>query len=159
MSGIRVWGRGTDLWVPRVPSILLLCGFFCNGYHGYQVWPVLGHGVTIYGYHGYQVYFFCVSVFVMGVPSMSCMDLWVPRVSSISCIVMWGSDLWVPRVPSILLLCGCFCNGYHGYQVCRVFVYGGAINAYHGYQVYFFCVGVFGMGTTGTEYGLYWGVG
>ena len=26
ISCIRVWG--SDLWVPRVPSILLLCGFF-----------------------------------------------------------------------------------------------------------------------------------
>ena len=31
------------------------------GYHGYQVWPVLGCGVTIYGY-----YFFYVGVFVKG---------------------------------------------------------------------------------------------
>ena len=79
-----------------------------------------------------------------------------------SWIGLWGNDFWVPRVPSILLLlCGSFCNGYHGYQVCWVFVYeaGGAIYGYHGYQVYFFSVGVYVMGTTGTKYGLYWGVG
>ena len=28
----------------------------------------------------------------------------------------------------------------------------GCDNGYHGYQVYFFCVGVFVMGTTGTKY-------
>ena len=81
MSCIRVWG--SDLWVPRVPSILLLCVCFlkwvprvpsmsCIGVWGsdlwprYQVCPVLGCGGAIYGYHGYQVYFFCVTVFVMG---------------------------------------------------------------------------------------------
>ena len=63
---VLYWGVGVRQWVPRVPSILLLCECFCNGYHGYQVYPVLGCGVAIYGYHGYQVYFFCVSVFVMG---------------------------------------------------------------------------------------------
>ena len=52
---------------------------------------------------------------------------WVPRVPNMACIGVWGSSLWVPRVLSILLLCGCFCNGYHGYQVCRIFVSGGAI--------------------------------
>ena len=44
------------------------------------------------------------------------------------------------------------CNGYHGYQVCPVLGCGGAIYGYHGYQAYFFCVGVFVMGTTGTKY-------
>ena len=88
---------GSVLWVPRVPSILLLSGCFCNGYHGYQVCPVLGCGVAIYG--------------------------------------------------------------YHGYQVCPVVGCGGAIYGYHGYQLYFFCVGVFVMGTTGTKYVLYSCVG
>ena len=38
---------------------------FCNGYHGYQVCPVLGCGVVaIYGYQGYQVCFFCVGSFL-----------------------------------------------------------------------------------------------
>ena len=37
--------------------------------------------------------------------------------------------------------------------------YGLAIYGYHGYQVYFFYVGVFIMGTTGTKHILYWGVG
>ena len=78
-----------------------------------------------------------------------------------SWIGLWENDLRVPLVPSILLLCGRFCNGYHGYQVCRVFVYeaGGAIYGYHEYQVYFFCVGVFVKGTTGTKYVLYSCVG
>ena len=78
-------------------------GVFCYGYHGYQVCPVSGCGVAIYGYHGYQVYFFCLGVFVMGTTG-----------PSMSCIGVWASDLWVPRVPSILLLCGCFVNGFHG---------------------------------------------
>ena len=36
---------------------------------------------------------------------------------------------------------------------------GGAIYGYHGYQVYFFCVGVCVMGTTGTKYVVYRCVG
>ena len=63
---------------------------------------------------------------------------WVPNMS---CIGVWGSDLCGARVPSILLLCGCFCNGYHGYQL------------------YFFCVGVLLMGSTGTKYVVFPGVG
>ena len=62
---------------------------------------------------------------------------------------VWGSDLWVPRVPGILLLSGCLCIGY---QICPVLGCGVAIYVEHGYQVYFFCVGVFVMGTTGTNY-------
>ena len=33
--------RGCDLWVPRVPGILLLPVSLCNGYHWYQRCAVL----------------------------------------------------------------------------------------------------------------------
>ena len=56
-------------------------------------------------------------------------------------------------------MCLCFCNGYHRYQICSLLGCGVAIYGYHGYQVYFFCVSVFALGTTGTNYVLYWGVG
>ena len=67
-------------------------------------------------------------------------------------------------------MCGGAIYGYHGYQVYFFCVgvfgmgttgtkYGLAIYGYHGYQVYFFYVGVFIMGTTGTKHILYWGVG
>ena len=136
---VLYWGVGVRQWVPRVPSILLLCECFCNGYHGYQVYPVLGCGVAIYGYHGYQVYFFCVSVFVMGTTGTR------------YCIGVWGCDLWVPRVPNILLLCECFCNGYHGYQVFRFFIMG---TTGTNYQVCPVLAGLWErfMGTTGTKY-------
>ena len=41
-------------------------------------------------------------------------------------------------------------------SVCVAWGLGERRNGYHGYQVYFFCVGVFVMGTTGTKYVLYW---
>ena len=72
----------------------------------------------------------------------------------------YTSSVWVfLRVPGNLLLSGCFCNVFHGYQVCRVLGCVGAIYGYYGYQVYFFCEGVIVMGTTGTKYVVYWGVG
>ena len=96
MSCIGVWG--SDLWVPRVPVILLLCVCFYKGYDVYQVCRVLECGVAIYWYHGYQLFLFCVCVFlVMG-----------PTGTKYGLYRVWGSDLWVPRVPSILLLCVCF---------------------------------------------------
>ena len=116
MSCIGVWG--SDIWIPRVPSILLLCECFRNGYHGYQVCPALGCGGAFYGYHGHQVYFLCLGVFVMGTTG--------PK--------YFGFLYWVPRVPSM------FCIG-----VC-----GGANYGYHSFFV---------MGTTGTKYVLFWGVG
>ena len=61
MSCIGVWG--SDLWVPRVPVILLLCVCFYKGYDVYQVCRVLECGVAIYWYHGYQLFLFCVWVF------------------------------------------------------------------------------------------------
>ena len=75
------------------------------------------------------------------------------------CIRVWGSYLWVTtgtKYTSYVWVV--FCNGYHGYQVCPVFMCGGegTIYGYHGYQVHFFCVSVFVMGTTGTKYVLDW---